>query len=346
MTSVGGGAGSAAVAGVLSSPPVALLHRGAYRFGPKAPVWALTATCGTSVGGPCRRHRLAASSTPSPSGGNGGVPATNIATATTTATTAMTQYTAGSALPWKVQWQLQVSATTVQVVEPSASASSSGSTDFQQQQQQQQLSWTPFDRAESVRRAALEASGWEPELFNARLADLAAVLPDLPRVLPSLSPALLVAAMSDTHAMAAKVVRLKTALPSTNVGMLLLLHPPFLDPAVGPERLLAGVEHAGRVLGGAAVAEEVLQWYPPLMDPDVLDASIAQLKRLVPHLARSCLPSAAAAASGGRPSGPGSSGGGDARQLVHLLGIVMQREGSGLKGPEEDAGGALWWGCS
>ncbi|KXZ43672.1 hypothetical protein GPECTOR_83g284 [Gonium pectorale] len=260
-------------------------------------------------------------------------------------------------LPWKVQWQL-----------PSAAAPPGDgalvSVVYEQGSQPQQpvevaaaaapqFGWTPFDRAASVRASALEASGWDPEEFDDRYADLTAVLPDLPSVLTSLSPAQLLGALADPRVAASKVVALKEALPNTNVGMLLTLHPPFLDAALPAEQLLAGVEHARRVLGGRAVAEEVLQWYPPLMDPEVLDASIAQLKRLVPQLARQCLPSeragwagtgAAFARQGPKGGVAGSDGSkGDARQLVHLLGIVMKSEGTG-GGPEED-GSSLWWGC-
>ncbi|EFJ42067.1 hypothetical protein VOLCADRAFT_121584 [Volvox carteri f. nagariensis] len=237
----------------------------------------------------------------------------NIVTASTA--TVVAPYSSVTSVPWKVQWQLQSSVeVNLSLANSNNAGTKSGSGDTTQQQSQQQqpqnqqISWTPFNRADSVRLAALEASGWGQELFDARFADLTAVLPDLPRVLSSLLPAQLLAAMSDTHATAAKVILLKAALPSTNVGMLLLLHPPFLDPAYGAERLLAGVEHASRVLGGAAVAEEVIQWYPPLMDPTVLDASVAQLRRLVPHLARNCLPAS------GRGMGPygGREGSGEA----------------------------------
>ncbi|GIL60667.1 hypothetical protein Vafri_15205 [Volvox africanus] len=340
MALFAGGMASAAVSGMLSTHP-SLLHRGAFWLTRKSPAWGQSFPRGAS--GDPYRHRPLAASPPSPGGnGSSGVPPTNVAAVSNV--TAVTQLSSVSSLPWKVQWQVQES------VEFSVSQGSTNarlSTDLQSQldSASPQLSWTPFDRTESVRLAALEASGWDHELFNSRFADLAAVLPDLPRVLPSLTPVQLVAAMSDTHAMAAKVVLLKAALPSTNVGMLLLLHPPFLDPAYGAERLLGGVEHASRVLGGLAVAEEVLQWYPPLMDPMVLDASVAQLRRLVPHLARNCLPGLGRA-SGMPNSGGGGTGGGDARQLVHLLGIVMQREGMGVKDGEGGSNGSLWWGCA
>ncbi|GIL83526.1 hypothetical protein Vretimale_10345 [Volvox reticuliferus] len=329
---------SAAVSGMLYTHPT-LLNRGTFLLTRKSPSLGQSSPRGASCDP--YRHRPLAASSPSP-GGNGasGVPPINVTAVSNVAV--VTEYTSVSSLPWKVQWQLQGS---VEVSVSQVTSSARLNTDLQPQSSSPELSWTPFDRTESVRLAALEVSGWDPELFNSRFADLAAVLPDLPRVLPSLTPVQLVAAMSDTHAMAAKVVLLKATLPSTNVGMLLLLHPPFLDPAYGAEQLLAGVEHASQVLGGLAVAEEVIQWYPPLMDPMVLDASVAQLRRLVPHLARNCLPGLGRA-SGPPNAGVGGTGSGDARQLVHLLGIVMQREGMGVKDAEGDNQGSLWWGCA
>ncbi|KAG2496789.1 hypothetical protein HYH03_005197 [Edaphochlamys debaryana] len=250
-------------------------------------------------------------------------------------------------VPWKVQWQLRG------LGSMDATASLDGSSDpsptlvSAQQLQQQiaalqqfppfpphpQLVWTPFDRADAVRAAALEASGWSAADFDDRFAVLSALLPDLPSVLADLPPATLAGAMRDPRLLAAKVVTLKSALPSTNVGMLLLLHAPLLEPTVRPEHLLAGVEHAADVLGGHEVAEEVLQWYPPLLDPKTLDDSIAQVRRLVPQLSKRCLPPPRG--SNAPFAGGQGVGGGDARQLVHLLGIVMKSSG----GSQE----RMWW---
>ncbi|GFR51922.1 hypothetical protein Agub_g14407 [Astrephomene gubernaculifera] len=205
------------------------------------------------------------------------------------------------------------------------------------------------DPGAAILTAAVDLSRWDRAVFDARFSDLVAILPDLPRVLPSLPPAHLLAAMSDPRTIADKVVALKAVLPSVNVGMLLLSYPPALDPLYGVDKLMAGVTHADRVLGGRAVVAEVLQWYPPLIDPAVLDTSVAELRRLVPQLARRCLPSA----GGGHGSRGGSMGaavgGGDARQLVHLLGIVMQTEGGSARAGEQSGGngsGTVWWGCS
>jgi hypothetical protein len=223
------------------------------------------------------------------------------------------------------------------------------------------IAWTAFDRSAAVRDAARAALGWDEATFAAALANLAALLPDLPSRLPRLPPPVLAAALAGGPTVtAARLVALKGALPGTNVGALLLAHPPLLHPGEWPsERLLAGVAHAERTLGGRAAAEEVLQWYPPLLDPALLDAAVAQLRRLVPRLAEQLLPpqgpagdaavggsSGDGAGAGAASASPGGQGGGapqgvraepgQASPLVHLLGI-------GLKGVRQDGSVAVWF---
>ncbi len=187
----------------------------------------------------------------------------------------------GEHLPWRVDWQLP----------PTAAAS---------------WSWSVVDRGALVKQAALERSGWEEEDFQQRYAELVALLPDLPHALPRVGPKRLLAAMSDLHATAGRLILLKGQLPETNVGAVLLLHPRLLTWS--QQELMTGVGYARRVLGGARVAEEVLQWYPALLEPAVLDGAMRELRRLVPHLLK---------------RGP------DPRELVHLLGIVMAQGGAG-----------------
>ncbi|PNH11061.1 hypothetical protein TSOC_002156, partial [Tetrabaena socialis] len=234
---------------------------------------------------------------------------------------------AAAPLPWRVEWQLRGTATAAATAaatpppqadrgrQPGPSSPRPPPPPPLQPPPATQLSWTVFDRGASVRAAALAAAGWAPADFDARFADLAALLPDLPRALPSLAPAQLLAALADPEAVGTKIVTLKAALPGTNVGVLLLMHPALLEAACAPGALAEGVEHAARVLGGRAVAEEVLQWYPPLIEPGVLDGAVAQLRRLVPRLAERCLPpspgagaGARAAVKGGAEAGQGGGG--------------------------------------
>ncbi|KAG2441980.1 hypothetical protein HYH02_009773 [Chlamydomonas schloesseri] len=289
-------------------------------------------------------------------------------------------------LEWKVQWQFGSAAGSASPgptppasgasgkAPPPAAAAGTG-TGLPSAAAPDSFKWTRFDRGAAVRAAALSDSGWDTATFDSRLDDLAALLPDLRRRLPALPPAALLAALRDPRGVAAAVVTLKGELPGLDVSALLLCHPPFLDPTVWPPgRLAAGAAHAAAVLGGRAAAEAVLQWYPPLLDPQLLDGSLAQLRRLVPHLVARCLPpppppglglptgSSMASPSteedagaqaqqqgsyggggAGQPHGPGLRGRKepDAKELVHLLGIVMKS----TAGPEEAAEGgpAAWW---
>eukprot|EP00198_Chlamydomonas_reinhardtii_P001280 XP_001690615.1 predicted protein [Chlamydomonas reinhardtii] len=276
---------------------------------------------------------------------------------------------------WKVQWQVGAGAAPSSTSaspavggapgspqppaadsgpECSSGANSGGpNTDFKSS-----FKWTRFDRGSAVRAAALADSGWDEATFETRLTDLAAVLPDLRRRLPELPLAVLLAALRNPRAAAAQVVTLKAALPGLDVGALMLCHPPFMDPdAWPPARLAAGAAHAAAVLGGQVAAEGVLQWYPPLLDPELLDGSVAQLRRLVPQLVNRHLPPVGMAAAtnteaaldeqlGGKgqprgtPAGARSRNEPDSKELVHLLGIVMKRA-AGEEGGER--GPAPWW---
>lgn len=176
-------------------------------------------------------------------------------------------------LPWKLSWQVNERSTT----------------------------WSAVDRAELASRVAQGLSGLDAGEWRRRMDEVASVLPDLKRAVHAIKPEYLadLVAKQGADALAAKLITLKAALPRTNVGMLLLVHPPLL--ALGSEELLAGLRHAQARLG-EDVAEGVVQWYPALMRPEVLDSALAELQRLVPHLLK---------ASG-------------AKDWVHLLGISMR----------------------
>lgn len=184
-------------------------------------------------------------------------------------------------VPWVVQWQ-----------------SGGGAAAAQAQ------AWTPFDRGAAAKQRAREEGGWSAAEFESRFADLLAVLPDLPRALHRIQPPVLAAALADAAGTGTKLIRLKAALPQTNVGMMLLLHPPLL--AADADAILAGLAELQAVLGCESLAEETVQFYPSLLQADILARALAELRRLLPQLLRS--------------AGPRS------RDIVHAFGVVLKSQ--------------------
>lgn len=161
--------------------------------------------------------------------------------------------------------------------------------------------WSAVDRAALVRQMAVESSGWTVEEFNGRYQQLLAVLPDLDKAKPNLSPAVLLGALQDPRYLAEKLIRIKAVMPNTNVGVMLMMHPPLLS--LSTEIILQGYQNAQAALGETA-AEEVMQWYPALLEEAVLVHALKEMKRLVPHLLKSSTP----------------------KQWIHLLGAVVRTD--------------------
>lgn len=175
-------------------------------------------------------------------------------------------------IPWNIAWQVNERDTT----------------------------WTPLDRGALVKQMAMEKSGWTPDEFEIKYVQLLAVLPGVAAAQPKLSPAVLLGALQDTDSLAKKLIQLKVVMPSTNVGVLVLMHPPLL--LLPTEVILQGYQGAQAVLGDAV--EEVMQWYPALLEEAVLAHAMSEMRRLVPHLMRNSTP----------------------KQWIHLLGAVVRTD--------------------
>lgn len=178
-------------------------------------------------------------------------------------------------IPWKVSWQVN----------------------------ERNTVWTAYDKGSLVQHLAQQLSGLDEQEWKGRMDEVLSVLPDLQRAMHALKPDIVVSVVSTqgAGAIAQKMIELKAEMRNTNVGMLLLLHPPLL--VMPAAELISGYHNAQKVLG-QEVAEGVLQFYPALIRPEVLASALSELRRLVPHLMKVS----------------------SAKDWVHLLGITMRTD--------------------